>query len=270
LLDLVKRGEAAPPPTEVVGTAPEGTVSLTLNSGDTVSISNMGPFVSPEGWGGYVLIYRTARAGADDGLRLEVDEIWQRFVVDVMRAGYDKALIVAKAAEPNNVSQRGSTIFLFKAEKDGWHTDEGPDRIQKGLDADFVKAFMARYDWLVEHHDGIAAALYLSGEWTATVKNTVEGDEKTASIDKDHFIAAIQVVDPSMHDYRHEREILDIAVDRDGKSATIKSRETETLERDGAKIKTVGNSVDILRLADHHVQIEQSFEDAITSADKPL
>jgi hypothetical protein len=230
-----------------------------------------GPLVTPEGWAGLVLVYETALALDDENaLRREVDEIWQHFIVDVTKARYGKAIIAAKAAPANLSAGRPAAQFLFTSGKGGWSTSEREGRAAQGLDPQFVRDFIARYDWLVEHHDGVAAALYLAAEWTATLKLTESGKQQTVTLDRNQFVAAVQAVDATIHNYKHQREIVALAVDPDGRSARIESREAETFERGGKSIKMIGTSVDLLTLIRDCVQFTRSFEEATMSADGSL
>lgn len=271
LLARVTGWEAAPPPVEIVFRGTEARLPLALNSGASVSILSMGPLVSPEGWAGLVLAYETALPLDDTAaLRREVDEIWQHFIIDVAKARYGKALIVAKAPTSSTAPVRPPARFLFTVQDNGWCTAESPDRIRTGLDADFVRDFIARYDWLIEHSDGLAASLYLAPAWHATLKVTEQDKEQRSTLDRNQFVATLVAMERLMKDYEHRREIIAITVDPDGKSAKIESREIETVPRAGEKIKTESRSVDVLQLVDDHVQLIQSFVDAIGSIDRPL
>jgi tetratricopeptide (TPR) repeat protein len=271
LLALIERGRAAPPPTEITGKGAPGSLPLKLNSGASVAISAMGPLTTPEGWAGYVLLYDTTIPLDDtSALRREVDEIWEHFVVDVANSGYERAIIAANAPAADAAAPRRSAHFLFTAQADGWRADEGPVRAKIGLDPEFVRSFIDRFDWLIEHYDANAAALYLSGDWTATAKVAGQGDEKTYVLDRNQFIASVRAASQLTRTYQHHRDILDIAIDPDARTATVESRETENSEMDGKKMTTVGKSVDVLTLVDGHAQLTRSYEDATVSGDAPL
>jgi ribosomal protein S18 acetylase RimI-like enzyme len=228
----------------------------------------MAPLVSPDGWTGLVLVYQTALPLDDaPALRREIDQIWQRFVLDVVQSHYDKALIVAQAQAASGAAAPATTQFRFTAQGDGWCTAESAERIKAGLDAAFVRDFVARFDRLVEQRDGWAAALYLAPDWRGTATITERGKLVRSVLDRSQFVAAVLVADQQIEDYRHRREISAIAVDPDGRSARIESRETETFRRGVDRIRSDGRSVDVLKLIDDHVQLIESSDEAINSVD---
>jgi tetratricopeptide (TPR) repeat protein len=262
LLAAAKRGEEAPPPAEVV-TNQEGRTPFRLNSGTSVAILNMGPLLSPEGWAGLVLVYETALPLEDEAaLRREVDEVWQHFIIDVARSRYDKALIVARTSAAAR-GTRQSTQFGFAARAEGWIAVERDERAKSGLDAAFVKEFLARFDWLVSNRNGLAASLYLAPDWTATGS----ANKQAFSLNRDQFVAAVQQMPPG---FKHEREIVRTTVAPDGKSALVESRETEIHEQNGTRLKVVGDSVDELVLTGDHVQLIRSREDGIVETEERL
>ena len=242
--------------------------SLALSSGRSVTVLSMAPLVSPDGWTGLVLVYQTALPLDDaPALRGEADQIWQRFVLDVVQSHYDKALIVAQAQAASGAAAPATAQFRFTAQGDGWCTAESSERIKAGLDAAFVRDFVARFDRLVDQRDGWAAALYLAPDWRGTATITERGKLVRSVLDRSQFVAAVLVADQQIEDYRHRREISAIAVDPDGRSARIESRETETFRRGVDRIRSDGRSIDVLKLIDDHVQLIESSDEAINSVD---
>src|ERR1700676_3427840 len=80
----------------LIGAPPAIAGPLTLGSGKTVEILEMGPLYLASGASALMLKYRTEIPLADlPTLRKEVDEIWQRFVVDAEHGGYQSAVISA-------------------------------------------------------------------------------------------------------------------------------------------------------------------------------
>jgi hypothetical protein len=242
--------------------------ALALSSGRTVTVLSMAPLVAPDGWTGLVLNYRTALPLDDaPALRREVDQIWQSFVLDVVRSRHDGAMIVAQAPDASGAAAPSSAQFRFTAQADGWCIAENAERIRAGLDAGFVRDFIARFDRLVEQRDGWAAALYLAPDWRGTATITERGKLVRSALDRSQFVAAVLIADQQIEDYRHRREITAIAVDLDGRSARVESRETETFRRADERVRSDGRSLDVLRLIDDHVQLIESSDEAINSVD---
>jgi hypothetical protein len=242
--------------------------ALALSSGRSVTVLSMAPLVAPDGWTGLVLVYRTALALDDaPALRREVDQVWQLFVLDVVRSHHDRAMIVAQAPDPGAAAAPSSAQFRFTAQADGWCASESAERIRTGLDAGFVRDFIARFDRLVEQRDGWAAGLYLAPDWRGTATITERGTLVRSTLNRSQFVAAVLVADQQIEDYRHRREITAIAVDPDGRSAKVESRETETFRRAGDRIRSDGKSVDVLRLIDDHVQLIESSDEATNRVD---
>jgi hypothetical protein len=255
----------APPPAEIVIPSGQAPRTLALSSGRSVTLLSLAPLASPEGWAGLALVYETALPLDDaPALRREVDEIWQRVVPEIVASHADKALIVARA---RGTAAHSSVKFLFTAQGDGWCTAESADRLQAGLDPAFVREFIARFDWLVAQRAGWAAALYLAPAWRGTATTTERGKTERSTLDRGQFVAAVQVADQAIQDDLHRREILAIAIDPDGKSARVESREIETFRRGGERIRSDGRSVDVLRLIDDHVQLIESSDEATNSVD---
>jgi hypothetical protein len=103
---------------------------LTLGSGKTVEILAVGPIQSTRGWSGLMLKYRTLIPLNDlASLRKEVDEIWDRFVVDAEHGGYQTAIISANEPEKGSiVTTSNSYNFVFEKKDGSWRTLESGDR----------------------------------------------------------------------------------------------------------------------------------------------
>jgi hypothetical protein len=231
-------------------------------------VLSVAPLVAPDGWTGLVLVYRSALALDDTpALRREVDQVWQSFVLDVPRSRYDAAMIVAQAPDASGAAPPPSRQFRFTAQADGWCASESAERIRAGLDAGFVRDFIARFDRLVEQRDGWAAALYLAPDWRGTTTTTERSKLVRSALDRSQFVAAVLVADQQIEAYRHRREITAIVVDPDRRSARVESRETESFRRAGERIRSDGRSVDVLKLIDDHVQLIESSDEAINSVD---
>ena len=91
--------------------------SMVLGSGKSIEIIAVGPLKFSQGSAALMLKYRTAIAITDmASLRKEASEIWDRFMVDVERAGYQQLSLV-----PTNQKKGASyriaealTLFLRK------------------------------------------------------------------------------------------------------------------------------------------------------------
>ena len=96
--------------------------TMTLADGNSVEILAEAPIQSTAGWSGLMLKYRTAIPLTDvERLRQEAKEIWQRFVVDVERGGFETAIISANEPEAGfMIKTSRSYNFVFEKKDGAW------------------------------------------------------------------------------------------------------------------------------------------------------
>jgi hypothetical protein len=240
----------------VAGAGPAFAGELKLGSGRSVDILSVGPLQSTKGWSALMLKYRTTIPFDQEAtLRQEVDEIWDRLVVDAERGGYQSTIISATGPETGSgmVTKSQSFNFAYEKRNGDWRASESKERVQAKLDRAFVADFMGRVDWAYEHRNFNTLMLYLATDWTATFADPSTGSE-TVALDRTKFMT--MVVSADARD--HKREILSISVADDGLSARIESRETERTILKDREIATVGRSTDAIALQGNSVVILRS------------
>lgn len=223
---------------------------LKLGSGTSVEILAGGPLQSAAGWSALMLKYRTQIPLTDvPTLRKEVDEVWDRFVVDAERGGYDNALISANGPETGSVITTNKSFnFVFQKKDRVWRTLETKDRANAKLDAAFVREFVDRVDWLLIHNEINAALLYLANDWTATVTDLTKSPPSPQTIDRMTFATVTHATLSAATHHQHHRDIIDISINEATDSARVESRETEEVTINGRQIAGVEHSIDIFEL----------------------
>lgn len=224
--------------------------SLTLSSGKTVEILAVGPLQSTHGWSSLMLKYRTLVSLSDlAALREEVDEIWQRFVVDAERGGYGSAIISANEPETGLVvTTNKSYNFVFEKQDGSWRTLESKERAQAKLDPEFMKEFIDRLDWAYEHHAINAALLYMANDWTITAVNSDPNGPGPQVMDRAKFVAVTNSIFAATTAHQHHREITNVTISNGGMAARVESRETETATVNGRELTTSGSTIDTFEL----------------------
>jgi hypothetical protein len=223
---------------------------LTLGSGRSVEVLAVGPLQSTHGWTGLMLKYRTEIPLNDVArLRQEVDEIWERLVVDAERANYTNAVISANDAETGFiVTKNNSYNFVFKKSDGSWRTLESNERAQSKLDRDFIEEFVRRLDWALEHNNVNAALLYLANDWTITISNPRDAKSPPQTLDRMRFAAVTHATFAAASNHQHTREIIDVSIGADGTHAQVTSRETEEMTIKDRHVSGVERSVDSFEL----------------------
>lgn len=226
---------------------------LTLGSGKSVEILALGPLRSTAGWSALMLKYRTL-VPLDDAptLRKETDEIWDRFVVDAERGGYEKAVISANGPDGGSVVTTNKSFNFIFEKKDGtWRTLESKDRAKAKLDMPFVKEFVDRLDWLLIHNETNALLVYMAGDWAATSVDQTTTPPRELTIDRMKFAAVTHAAfAAAASSHQHHREIINISIDDLGNSARMESRETEEMTINGMQIEGVEHTIDTFALHD--------------------
>jgi hypothetical protein len=223
---------------------------LKLGSGSSVEILAVGPLQSTAGWSDLTLKYRTQIPLTDvPALRTEADEIWDRFVVDAERGGYENATVSANGAETGSVITTNKSFnFVFQKKDRIWRTLESKDRANAKLDAAFVTQFVDRLDWLLIHNEMNAALLYLASDWTATTTDLTKSPSNPQMIDRMTFATVTHATFAAAWHHQHHREILGISIGEAGDSARVESRENEEITINGRQLAGVEHSIDIFEL----------------------
>jgi hypothetical protein len=219
-------------------------VPLTLNSGATVEILAVGPLQSTAGWTALMLKYRTTIPLAEAGrLRREVDEIWERFVVDVEGSGQQIALISANEPDSGGiVSATNSFNFVFQKRMGSWRTLEWSGGESGKLDVSRVSEFIGRIDWAHNHNNVNALLLYLADDWVGA--GSAAG--QTRSMNRMEFVRQHHAMLTAAKAYRQTRNILEIFVSADGTNARVESTETEEISIDNRSITATSRVTEFL------------------------
>ncbi len=206
--------------------APAVAGEVRLNSGKSVDVFAVGPMYFTSGETALMLKYRTLLSIEDiASLRKEVDEIWERFVVDAEKANYVSAIVSANTSEHGFIVTKSKSYnFVFEKIGGTWRTLEAKDRTK--LDAHFVHEFVDRVDWAYSHNNVNAYLLYLADDWLGTLTNPF--DPRTSrSFGRLEHAALTRAALAKTKEFTQHREILDINVDDGGVRALVKSHSTE-------------------------------------------
>jgi hypothetical protein len=224
--------------------------TVTLGSGKSVDVLSVGPLQSTQGWSALMLKYKTLVPLSEmPALRKEADEIWDRLVVDAERNGFRSAVISANEPPHGVVAATYQSYgFVFEKRDGAWRTIEGPDRVKAKLDRAFVTEFVDRVDWLIEHNEMNAALLYMANGWTATIAQPGPAAPPPQIIDRGKFVAVTHQTFAIAKNLRHHRDILDIAIDPNGTTARVESRETEEMDLNDRHIAGIERSTDSFEL----------------------
>jgi hypothetical protein len=227
---------------------------LTLATGQSVEILAVSPLRSIDRtWSALKLQYQTSTPLADEAaLRNEVDEIWNRFVIDVEREGYQRGVITANEPARGLIFRTNSSFgFLFEKKNGSWRTFESKERLRAKLDSGFVRQFVDRLDRIVERRSMNALLLYMANDWTGTIIHPGESASGPQTLDRMKYAAASQAALTAASNRRYRRDITDISI-TDGRTvARVESRETEEMTLDGRQIAAVARSTDTFELRDN-------------------
>ena len=224
--------------------SPASGAPFALTNGQSVEILSVGPLVSTHGWSALMLKYQTNTAMNDtEALRREVDDIWQRFIADAERGGYASAIISANEPPKGSVIiQNQSYNFVFEKREGTWRTPEIKERIAAKLDQNFVRAFINRIDWAIEHDESNAALLYMANDWTLRISGQPQ------LINRIDFLKANHAALSTSKNFSHQRQVLEISLDPSRTKAKVTSQETTTLTINGRNISAVERSTDTFEL----------------------
>src|SRR5580658_3335176 len=224
--------------------------SLTLGSGASVEILNVGPLQSTKGWSALVLKYQTSIPLTEmKSLRDEVNEIWDRFEVDVEHGNFQSAIISAnEPAKGPIVTTNNSYNFIFEKTDGSWRTLESKERAATKLDPDFIREFVERVDRTLDHNEMHALLLYLANDWTITIIGP-DGDTSGPRImDRMRFVSETYAAFKAASHRQHHREITAVSVGDEGVSARAESRETEEITVNDRRIAGVERTTDLFEL----------------------
>ena len=227
--------------------------SLTLGSGKSVEILGVGPVLSTQGKSALVLKYRTLLPLKDvPTLRKEVDEIWERFVVDVERGHYQTAAISANEPAKGFIIAWGNSFgFAFEKKDGSWRTLESKERALAKLDQSFMREFVDRLDTAIEHNNMNALLLYMADDWTGTTTNPGEKAPAPQTMDRLQFAARLRATLAAATRHQSHREIVSISIADGGTIARVESRETSEVTIKEQQIAVVERSTDMFELRDN-------------------
>ena len=200
-----------------------------MQSGARITILGDGP--ERLGDGATLLArYRTSLAG--DALRSEVDEFFRHLAVDARRMRTPKIAVEAHGA--------GAPVtFRFEVVDGAFRHIESAERLAAGLDDGFVRALLARFDRAYEVNMQPVILAYLANEWTLN-----QSDQPQMSRNE-YFWNVLGVLD-GVTNRAHRREILDIVVSRDRRTARIESREFDQGTHNGLTREVTARASDII------------------------
>ena len=235
---------------------------VSLGSGKSVEIISVGPISFAQGKSsGLMLKYRTAVPIGDVvALRKEVDELWDKFVVDTERLGYTEAIIAATGPEKGFIITHSESFnFVFVKKNGSWRTLESNLKKQEKLDEKAIKDFVDRVDWLHAHKEINAFLTYFANEWTGTLA----GPSGPVTVNRMQLAQVTYQNLSQVKNYQHQRQILKIIVSSDGTSAQIDSEEIEQGIVDNKVIKLSSTGTDFIEAKDGNILFIRS-----TSANK--
>jgi hypothetical protein len=232
--------------------------SMVLGSGKSIEIIAVGPLKFSQGSAALVLKYRTAIPITDmASLRKEASEIWDRFMVDVERAGYQQAIISANEPEEGGViSHSRGFNFIFEKKDDSWRIAEGTRHEPTKLDENFVKEFMDRMDWVYDHNEMNAFLLYLANNFSGTF---TEGAAAPLTVDRKKFAASTYQALSVTKNFKHERKILTVKIADDKISAQVESEEIEQGTVNGRDTKEVEHSINTIEVQGSSVVLTKTI-----------
>jgi len=228
----------------------------TLGSGKTVEILSMGPMMFGDGQKALMLKYQTALP-IDDvvALRKEADEVWDRFVVDVEKAGYDQAIISAnEPAQGTLVTHNKSYNFIYEKKDGSWRTLEASGREKTKLDQMTIKDFMDRLDWLHDNNEMNSFLLYFANDWVGSLASP----QGQVTVNRAQLAQETHEALTETKNYHHRRDIVETNVAPDGMSAKIDSHESEDGIVDGKDSKMECISVDFIEVRGGHIVFTKS------------
>jgi hypothetical protein len=200
---------------------------LTLGSGKSVEILGVGPLLSAQGESALMLRYRTLLPLKDvSTLRKEVDEIWERFVVDAERGHYQMAFITANEPTKGFIITWGNSFgFAFEKKDGSWRTHESKERALAKLDPTFMREFVDRLDTAIEHNNMNALLLYMADDWTITSTNPGENAPAPQTMDRLKYAAITHATLAAATRHQHHREIISVSIAEGGTNGRVESRE---------------------------------------------
>jgi hypothetical protein len=242
---------------------------LKLNSGKEIKILAVGPLQSTVGWSGLMLKYRTEVPMSDIGaLRIEADEIWDHMVVDAEHGNYRTAVINANGPETGRIVTTNSSYnFGFQKRNGSWRTNEATGQ---QLDKTFVREFFQRLDAADDYGEANAMLLYLSKDWTFTLKNpSAAGGAQTQVLDGLTVANAARATFLAASSRTHTRRILHIEIAPDGKSGSVRSHETEHIVLKGKQNDLSCSSMDWFEFRDGSMTLTKSESVLDSQSEKP-
>lgn len=229
---------------------------LALKSGRTVEILGAGKMQFSNDAPSLMLRYETSVPSDDAAaLRLEADEIWDRFIHDVERADLAGGILHALPRTiANTIVSDVAFNFVYVKRGDSWRTFESKDRTE--LDEMFVRSFLDRLDRMHYAKNLNAFFLYVADDWAISL--TGPPDYIPAPIQMTRPQYAAQLRQSPVPEINRTREILRIEIAADRRSARVQSQESEIVERNGQKRRMISESSDTVVLRDRMMLLTSS------------
>jgi len=155
------------------------------------------------------------------GLRMEADELWEHFVVNVEKGDYRRAVIRAAA-----LAKGGKTVdFVYLKRGGDWRTlvkELGPGgRLTEAL----LRRLYDRYRTADQKRGRRITELYTAPDWTVSYSYPPESGIGTLELDRETFLGLLDRIRSqgviSGRDYA--MEVTRIRVAPDGRSATVQA-----------------------------------------------
>lgn len=232
---------------------------LTLGSGKSVDVLSVGPLYLQSGPPGLMVQFRTDLPLSDlPRLRREADQVWNYFVAETERRGYEFAAIQAQEPFTGAVIKSGDA-FSFVYEKKGglWRTIEFSKDETPKLTKDLIEDLMGR---ITQHYTSGATdafVLYLGDRYETTLIDKSGNGLAPRTYDREAF--SKMIVFGRATSQRYSFEITDITIQEDGRRATVTGREAEVQIINGRSIETSGTTQHIIELADRSAVIARTI-----------
>jgi hypothetical protein len=241
--------------------------TLELSTGNRVQIIQVGPLYSAAGWKALALKYQTSTPLSNIAqLRIEADEIWNRFIIDVEKSGDDAALITASEPNAGAVNTHNEYNFVFQKTDGVWRTGEAKSSADLKLTAEIVREFVDRVDWACEHNQMNACLLYLANDWTLTIHNP-KANPATQIADRTQFASALARELQATTNHQYQRTIDSVTIDRGNALAHVSSRENEEGQTNGSQWSDNAKDEDEIEVRGNQILFTKSTSAVLNSTE---
>ncbi len=234
-----------------------------VNSGKVLDIVSIKPEATAKGRA-LVMVFGTKTPLTDiPGLRIEADELWEHFVVNVERAGHSRAVIRA-------TNGGGAPVdFVYVKRGGDWRTLEKELGPGGTLTEEFIKESFEHGILAAEHMGRNATELYLARDWTITYTYPPQLGIPPITVDRVRVYEMNRQLQARMGDQRPQRQISlnKIEIAPNGKFASIQILYTGVANINGRVIQMTGHIVNsiavqdgaVISLESHMVVREMNF-----------